>query len=41
MSLHPPQQTVSIPTRGFANRYGIHPLIAFFTLCTDLMLFGG
>ena len=33
--------TVSHPAQGFANRYGIHPLIAFFTLCTDLMLFSG
>lgn len=43
-NLHPTQQTVSIPSpspQGFANRYGIHPLIAFFTLCTDLMLFSG
>ncbi len=44
MSLHPTNQTVSIPSHsaaGLANRYGIHPLIAFFTLCTDVMLFGG
>ena len=40
MSLHPTQPTVSITTRGFANRYGIHPLIAFFTLCCDTMIFG-
>lgn len=37
----PVSSSPSIPARGFANRYGIHPLIAFFTLCTDLMLFGG
>lgn len=33
--------TPSHRPEGFTNRYGIHPLIAFFTLCTDVMLFGG
>ncbi|TXI24144.1 MAG: hypothetical protein E6Q61_05425 [Nitrosomonas sp.] len=26
---------------SFANRYGIHPFIAFFTLCIDHMIFAG
>lgn len=28
-------------SRGFAQVTGIHPAIAFFTLCVDLMIFGG
>lgn len=44
MSLQTNQQTVSIsshPARGFAQVMGIHPAIALFTLCIDLMTFGG
>ena len=44
MSLHPTEQTVSIPShpaRGFTQTMGIHPAIALFTLCVDAMAFGG
>lgn len=43
MSLHSTQQTVSTPQHpagGFAQRFGLSPLVAFFTLCCDTMLFG-
>jgi len=43
-NLHPTQSTVSTPqhpARGMAQAMGIHPAIALFTLCIDLMSFGG
>lgn len=33
-------QIISHPAQGFANRFGLHPAIALFTLCLDTMLFG-
>lgn len=35
----PSNQPAAPPS--FANRYGLHPLCCFFTLCTDMLLFGG
>lgn len=32
--------TESQPAAGFANRFGLHPAIALFTLCLDAMLWG-
>lgn len=29
------------PAQGLATRFGVHPAIALFTLCIDLMSFGG
>lgn len=42
--LHGEPTTVPSPhhaARGFAQAMGIHPAIALFTLCVDLMVFGG
>ncbi len=33
--------TPNLPARGFTQVMGIHPAIALFTLCVDLMAFGG
>lgn len=30
-----------VVARGFAQVYGLHPAIAFLTVCTDMMLFTG
>jgi len=41
---HLSQSVTSSPShasRGFAQVMGLHPAIALFTLCTDVMLFGG
>lgn len=35
------QHPVGLATRGFAQTFGLHPLVAFLTVCTDMMLFGG
>lgn len=35
------QTANSYPARGFAQVMGIHPAIALFTLCIDVMAFGG
>ena len=43
MSLHPTEQTVStpnLPAGSFAQRFGLSPLVAFFTLGCDTILFG-
>lgn len=41
MSLQTNQQlNSSQPADGFANRFGLHPAIALFTLCLDGMLWG-
>lgn len=40
-NLQTTQQTVSLPARGFSQTMGIHPAVALFTLCIDLMSFGG
>lgn len=37
----PTVSTPPHPAQGFANRFGVHPAIALFTLCIDLMSFGG
>lgn len=39
--LHSPHHDPRYAARGFAQTMGIHPAIALFTLCTDVMLFGG
>lgn len=40
MSLQSPQNTVSHPARGFAQTFGLHPVVASLTIATDFMLFG-
>jgi hypothetical protein len=37
----PPYAVHPAQARGFTQRFGIHPTIAFLTLVVDLMLFGG
>jgi len=37
----PPYAVHAPQVRGFTQRFGIHPTIAFLTLVVDLMLFGG
>jgi len=37
----PPYAYHAPQVRGFTQRFGIHPTIAFLTLVIDLMLFGG
>lgn len=43
MSLPTPNQSLPVsqhPARGFAQTFGLHPMVAFFTLGCDSMLFG-
>lgn len=39
-NLQPNQTTSSHPAGGFAQRFGLSPLVAFFALGCDSMLFG-
>lgn len=42
MNLQPTPQTVPVhPARGFAQSFGLHPLVALLTLGVDSMLFTG